>query len=972
MVSNLSTFIVTWLDESDGYSTTAAVTTDVIAIPLFTDTGSGEVNECEIVLTAKDGKYLNTGNVIQEYDRFRIQCTDLSSNSYDRYFEVIEIIPSQTKGEGALVTLKCLGIEYHTQLIHYSRQFFFTNPENVSQDIGDVYEANNGSRQPLIDRHDEVYSTSTKYGNDLPKYVNNHFEFGLAEDTCYNRWMDIIDQLGASVNEGGDGEFYELGFDTGGANLINLALFKSGARSIDGTSSANDSSLVTIKNTTSINVSEQEGGISNPTATRVLAWGSPVHGSLPLGFSKYRGEELEFLYRPQWKTGLAYKVDALVLNAGKHYTCAVAHTSGTFATDLSGGKWTQVDMSDEFGDSIQYSPWTDDKAKLWADAGSRPNDSSSVSAWGTTTAYTIGNVVSNGGSQYVCIVKHTSGTFATDLAAGKWEQIDNAHIGNGAGFFDGNLVQNDNVTYRTWVNVSAGDTDYSGTTDKAMTTSFLHSGVDYVKSFRFLNISNTFLSGTDRNGRSFTNAVCEWQRTRNADTNAGEWVVIISPDSTLDKIQVADIYDGLIWEWNNATSKWLDVTTVTESSITYHNADCFHQYHALYNIKGVDPRPSETDSTKFPDVTKSGAVFSTNIRSAVEVAYKWSALSGLIPQAANDCKVGAWINFSFPFPINTENSISEGVGDLFGGGTNEKSGGITEPALLDTQNMSFTPTGLLGFNQSDSESLGPLQALAFYTRLYISSLGGTAVHGNATLRVTMTDIKDNVVTQDAEVKFTAGRTWQELVLPISGFQIYRGRASLTWGERVGSIADFKIPIKELDIQDIFEFRNIKHIAIQIQDYYDEEGRYDPVREPFDVVGGGTILLAVDGFHFKKPLLAASSTDSTRNTEAVFLQRPQIISYKQLKNVVASEQQIQKFKHKEFNFSTSGKSLFDVRFGDSIFLQNSDLIVDTDDTSDGSAKKVKLVAKRIEYHLTKPSAGPGGISRTIKGVKRFSS
>ncbi len=41
-------------------------------------------------------------------------------------------------------------------------------------------------------------------------------------------------------------------------------------------------------------------------------------------------------------------------------------------------------------------------------------------AWVTTTAYTVGTLVSNGGSYYRCLIAHTSGTFATDLAAVKW------------------------------------------------------------------------------------------------------------------------------------------------------------------------------------------------------------------------------------------------------------------------------------------------------------------------------------------------------------------------------------------------------------------------------------------------------------------------------------------------------------------------------------------------------------------------
>ena len=41
-------------------------------------------------------------------------------------------------------------------------------------------------------------------------------------------------------------------------------------------------------------------------------------------------------------------------------------------------------------------------------------------AWVTSTAYVIGDLVTNSGSYYRCLVAHTSGTFATDLSASKW------------------------------------------------------------------------------------------------------------------------------------------------------------------------------------------------------------------------------------------------------------------------------------------------------------------------------------------------------------------------------------------------------------------------------------------------------------------------------------------------------------------------------------------------------------------------
>ena len=59
-----------------------------------------------------------------------------------------------------------------------------------------------------------------------------------------------------------------------------------------------------------------------------------------------------------------------------------------------------------------------------------------------------------------------------------------------------------------------------------------------------------------------------------------------------------------------------------------------------------------------------------------------------------------------------------------------------------------------------------------------------------------------------------------------------------------------------------------------------------------------------------------------------------------------------------------------------YLKNTEIIndADYDETSlgagNGTAGTSRLVAKRIEYHLTKPSVGAGGITRSIKGVKRF--
>lgn len=44
-------------------------------------------------------------------------------------------------------------------------------------------------------------------------------------------------------------------------------------------------------------------------------------------------------------------------------------------------------------------------------------------AWLTATAYVVGDLREDGGTNYYCTTSHTSGTFATDLAAGKWAAL---------------------------------------------------------------------------------------------------------------------------------------------------------------------------------------------------------------------------------------------------------------------------------------------------------------------------------------------------------------------------------------------------------------------------------------------------------------------------------------------------------------------------------------------------------------------
>jgi|GEM_PF-6925200 len=71
------------------------------------------------------------------------------------------------------------------------------------------------------------------------------------------------------------------------------------------------------------------------------------------------------------------------------------------------------------------------------------SDTARAGAWLTTTNYYFGDPRTNGGNTYVCLSAHTSGTFATDLAAGKWLEVES----DGLGRFEGAKVFGYSASY---------------------------------------------------------------------------------------------------------------------------------------------------------------------------------------------------------------------------------------------------------------------------------------------------------------------------------------------------------------------------------------------------------------------------------------------------------------------------------------------------------------------------------------------
>ena len=120
--------------------------------------------------------------------------------------------------------------------------------------------------------------------------------------------------------------------------------------------------------------------------------------------------------------------------------------------------------------------------------------------------------------------------------------------------------------------------------------------------------------------------------------------------------------------------------------------------------------------------------------------------------------------------------------------------------------MHLTHDGLRGFNQgSSSEDLGQINSVAFWAKLdFTNSLDIDAEHR---MRCFMIDTSDNIVYSDFVVEFSD--LWQDIRLPISTFRIYRGRKPI---HPVLAAVEV-IPPKELEVINIFEWRNVKFIGM---------------------------------------------------------------------------------------------------------------------------------------------------------------
>lgn len=877
-----------------GVNTT--ITTYVTEIPDITIPVDGSPRSCEIILKAKDGAFRTNTNsgatpIITSFDKIKIQITDKNGNIESHIFEVDTIRPIKDTA-GQKVIIHGFGQERNLDFIHYSKSHQRASAYEVIKSICDVYNDNNGSAQAAIAGHDNV-----SY-NEAPKWTSNDYDFSH-KPTCLEALKEVMDRLGATVANGGAGNFYDLFFDdtSGSTTSVDIRVVVSGGENLG--------SELTVENGNTSRVYNTNGTIENKTGTVIIGEGATGFGSIPADFSEHWGKLEAFQLIPFFVSGVTYPSGAKVKRAGVTYK---ANTSTTQTPPHA--NWDTWKEADEIG-AISYSPWTFKKSALWENSGSNP----------------------------------------TGLAGSVGTGFDQE------GMWDSNLVIQDEDHYRNWVHLRTNISNFDVTYKYGAAIGGYYRGLRVLVDPVLGTIAGHFAenSGLDRYGNAYSKSIV---KNNGAGTDSYlDWDVIKTASNNAVCAVLKEgknyIYDGV------TDNRWEDDSASARAN------DCFHIYTSIANGTGISEVSKQKGDATWIDLDGTGGGDTSENYGAnhsIDIIYGYTSISTFgssIVTTVNYYSIGAWLNIIFPFPSNTSNSITETLGQLYGGTSSNK-----QPTTFDAAGFfGLTPTGQSGFNKTDSEELGPCDSLAFMVKFRWEDQALNALmpfQSNFKFRCVIYDDSDNVVYQDFEI--LDNDRWESIDLPLSNFKPYRARAPLKWGNIATNIIT-----PELEVLEKFEWKNVRMCCIQLQEVYDDNGRYSPEGSRFMLGLAANCKLSIDAFRFSKQLTVTSGQDSTRNIEARFVQVPQITNYQQLKQIVDAQLDIEQWAYKAYEVEGEGRC--DMLGGQSYYLTDAKLIDDDDKAL--ADNTIKLVMKEKHHTINGTDGGSGGFVTKLFGVKRLS-
>lgn len=223
--------------------------------------------------------------------------------------------------------------------------------------------------------------------------------------------------------------------------------------------------------------------------------------------------------------------------------------------------------------------------------------------WVTATAYAVGDVVetpSLSGSNYVCVTAHTSGTFATDRAAGKWQALtsirlednlaftgNNTHAGtetfNGAATFNQTVGFNQATTFANGVTATFNGATVFG----ASVTATFNGNVTFAGTGKTFSVG----SGVTVDMGSATAVSVPTVAVGDGDTSAASTLFVQNEFATRYGRNVLINGDFAIDQRSEGASKTLTAGAAVAYTLDRWYASCTGANATVQQVAGTSPNP---------------------------------------------------------------------------------------------------------------------------------------------------------------------------------------------------------------------------------------------------------------------------------------------------------------------------------------------------------------------------------------------
>lgn len=927
---------------------TNTVITDFCETLKITEIGSGEIRSFALRLNADRGAFItdtNSGStpILDEFDKIKVDSTDNNGNTFSAIYEIKTLHPTQDGLQGTVLPIDLVGPEQHLQLTHFADQFFFESAFDVAEQIITLYNTNKGSLQPTIT------GQTLEFGQiDSILVVDGGTGYVNGESVTITGVISGANNATGTVVETSGGIIDSVTITNPGSGYINVELVTTtGASSSNALTAAvtfsgfNNFPMFTA-NDYLFNIRElthYDGLMQTQDRMGSSVAAGGAGDFFETYFATVDEDEIEFQgfssgNRPDQIT-IPNIIDTNSVSPGEEEG-GIEATRGTVTAtwgadnigtlprqnqDFIGGleAWQLfpehlrtgivtypedsivllLNILDTQGDNIHWKANKDTTI-------SPPTTATDNADWdqyfftsflttevGTSDPYSLwtdgqNNAWKSNGARTDGAQNEDPPAFSTSLAV-----------------WDSNLVINDGTFTRTWVDTKA--LNFAGINAVFKRNSSVYRG------FRVL-VNGV---GTDE-FVGFDQDVIQW--------NGSQWLIF--KEATTEALVAVDD-EAVVYQFDTDTSNaWADIS----GSLGQAN-DCYHAVLSIFNSQGINNKDDGASGN-----------FGDNSAVTHEFRYAKGDIVSSVFDQARYYRQFAGINLRVPFPFNSRNGNTTGA--LYGDNDS------LDPATFDANNMTFTASGLTGFNNTESEELGPLDAFTFALkaewRFNDDGSGSLISKGNIPFRCAMFDLDDTVVVQDFTLSFN--NIWETVSLPLGNFQTYKARAPWSFGDLGQNIF-----LQELEILNSFRWRNIKKIAIHWLGPYDDQGRFQPWGQfdflfpSFtDIISGFFVndynfKLSIDAVQFAKPLLSVSPPVTTgRSLQPRFFQEPLITNKFQLDQSNLAKLEIVQFRHKEFEITTEMR--FDIPPGGSFFLENSKLI----SNSDRTVSDLEAWADGVEY------------------------